>query len=250
MVQPGSRDCTMMGEDSSLGRVATPHLPAELAGHEVIQHFLAENRDLKEAIRQSNHMLRERYREFLHFQVSHKEEKDFLMRKFQEARIVVESLQLEREELRRRLEQAIQELEPLKSQQATSPPSSLEKGTSGAQQEPDAVTLTQEEAILAVVPEMPAQQKEGLEQDLKALQEANEALEKEKRALQAEICTLQQAAKSSTPSEESPVKIKENGLPVERPLEMEALQGSGDNRRHSGGEQADQLSQKLKELED
>ncbi|XP_015266118.1 PREDICTED: uncharacterized protein LOC107109923, partial [Gekko japonicus] len=150
MVQPGSSDCSMMGDDSSLGRAAAPHLPAELAGHEVIQHFLAENRDLKEAIRQSNHMLRERYREFLQFHTSHKEEKDFLMRKFQEARIVVESLQLERAELRRRLEEAIRELEPLKSQRATFRPSSPEKGTSGAQEEPDTVTLTQEEAILAM----------------------------------------------------------------------------------------------------
>nr|XP_056715706.1 NF-kappa-B essential modulator [Euleptes europaea] len=240
----------MMGEDSSLGRGATPQLPPELAGQEVIQHFLAENRDLKEAIRQSNHMLRERYREFLQFHDSHKEEKDFLMRKFQEARAVVASLQLEREELRRRLEQAVGELKPLKSQQAASPPSSPEKGTSGAQEEPDAVTLTQEEAILVKVPEIPTQQKEGLKGDLKALQEANEALEKEKLALQAVICTLQQAAKGSRPSEESQVKIKENGLPAERPLEMESFQGSGGDRRGSGGERAEQLGQKLKESEE
>ncbi|XP_054859200.1 NF-kappa-B essential modulator isoform X2 [Eublepharis macularius] len=250
MVQPGSSDCSMMGDDSSLSRGATPHLPAELAGHEVVQHFLAENRDLKEAIRQSNHMLRGRYQEFLQFQASHKEEKDFLMRKFQEARIVVESLQLERAELRMQLEQAVQELGPLKSQQTTSRPSLPDLGASGAQEEPDTVTLTQEEAILALVPEMQTQPKEGPEEDLKALQEANQALQEEKLALQAEICMLKQAGDISVPTAESEIKIKENGLPVERPLELESLQGAGDDRKSHGGDQAQQLDQKLKEAEE
>lgn len=50
MVQPAGcpgSDCGMMGDDSSLGKAAPLHLPAELAGHETVQHFLAENRDLK-----------------------------------------------------------------------------------------------------------------------------------------------------------------------------------------------------------
>ncbi|KAL8164341.1 UNVERIFIED_CONTAM: hypothetical protein K2H54_049319, partial [Gekko kuhli] len=157
---------------------------------------------------------------------------------------------------------------------ATFRPSSPEKGTSGAQEELDTVTLTQEEVILAMglplfvilavsqllsafpdactfpVPEMPKQQKEKLEEDLKALQEANEALQKEKLSLQAEICTLQQAGKTSTPSEDSQVKIRENGLPAECPLEVESLQGSGDDRKSAGGYQTEQLSQKLKEAEE
>ncbi|XP_077185861.1 NF-kappa-B essential modulator [Paroedura picta] len=250
MVQPGSSDCSMMGDDSSLGRAAAPHLPAKLLGPDVIQQFLSENRDLKEAIRQSNLMLRERYREFLHFQASHKEEKDFLLRKFEEARTVVVALQSERAELRRRLEGAVRELEPPKSQQAILQPS-LEEGTSGASE--DHVTLTQEEDVLAVVPEMPKQQKERLEalqEALTALQEANEALQREKLSLQSEISTLQQVVKNSTPPEESQANVKENGLPAERPLEVESLQGSGDDRKGSGGDQAEQLTQKLREAEE
>ncbi|XP_066468889.1 NF-kappa-B essential modulator isoform X2 [Tiliqua scincoides] len=220
MVQPAGcpgSDCGMMGDDSSLGKAATLHLPAELAGHETVQHFLAENRDLKEAIQQSNRMLRERYQEFLEFQALHKEEKEFLMCKFQEARTVVENLHLERARLKKQLEQAAQKLEHLETQQA---------------------------------PEMLQQEEEGLEGNLKALQKVNQALQKEKLALQAEICALQKAAKIGIPIEEAEVKIKENGLPVERPLELESLQGSGNSRRISGGDQSEQLCKKLKEAED
>ncbi|XP_062975249.1 NF-kappa-B essential modulator [Elgaria multicarinata webbii] len=251
MVQPGGcpgSDCGMMGEDSSLGKAGTLHLPAELAGNEAVQHFLAENRDLKEAIRQSNHMLRERYREFLEFQVSHKEEKEFLMAKFQEARLVVENLHSERLELKKQLQQAAQELEQLKMQLATSQPFPLGKEIAEAQDEPDTVTLTQEEAILAMAPEMPQQKQGRLEEDLKALQEAHQALQKEKLALQAEICALKEAAKGALPKE-AERKIKENGLPLEQPLEFDSLQGSEDRKR-SDADQAEKLSKKLKEAED
>ncbi|XP_028569036.2 NF-kappa-B essential modulator isoform X4 [Podarcis muralis] len=219
MVQPGGcpgNDCGMMGDDSSLGKAATIHLPAELAGHEVVQHFLAENRDLKEAIRQSNHMLRERYKEFLQFQASHKEEKEFLMLKFQEARLVVEKLHLERTGLKKQLEQAVQELERLKEQ---------------------------------LVPETPQQTKERLEEDLKELQEANQVLQKDKLALQAEICALQQAVKGTSPTEKPAVKMKENGVAEEQAVELESLQGSG-ARNSSGQDQAEELCKRLKEVED
>ncbi|KAJ6654540.1 hypothetical protein lerEdw1_006847 [Lerista edwardsae] len=251
MVQPAGcpgSDCGMMGDDSSLGKAATLHLPAELAGHETVQHFLAENRDLKvEAIQQSNRMLRERCREFLEFQSLHKEEKEFLMCKFQEARTVVENLHLERARLKKQLEQAAQKLEHLELQQTGSQPSLPEKRLSGAQEESDTVTLTQEDTIPALAPEMTQQEEEELEGNLKALQNANQALQKEKLVLQAEICALQQAAKTGQPIE---VKIKENGLPVERPLELESLQGSGNSRRISGGDQYEQLCKKLKEAEE
>ncbi|XP_066468887.1 NF-kappa-B essential modulator isoform X1 [Tiliqua scincoides] len=253
MVQPAGcpgSDCGMMGDDSSLGKAATLHLPAELAGHETVQHFLAENRDLKEAIQQSNRMLRERYQEFLEFQALHKEEKEFLMCKFQEARTVVENLHLERARLKKQLEQAAQKLEHLETQQTGSQPSPPEKGISGAQEELDTVTLIQEDTIPALAPEMLQQEEEGLEGNLKALQKVNQALQKEKLALQAEICALQKAAKIGIPIEEAEVKIKENGLPVERPLELESLQGSGNSRRISGGDQSEQLCKKLKEAED
>uniref|UniRef100_A0A6J0V494 NF-kappa-B essential modulator n=1 Tax=Pogona vitticeps TaxID=103695 RepID=A0A6J0V494_9SAUR len=255
MVQPGecpASDCGIMGDDSSLGKAATLHLPAELAGHEAVQHFLAENRDLKEAIRQSNHMLRERYQEFLQFQVSHKEEKEFLMHKFQEARLVVENLQSERTGLKKQLKQAVQELEQLKMKLSASQPFSFQPEKSEAQEEPDTVTLTQDVDVLAVVPEMP-QQKRGLfEKDLKELQEANEALQKEKLALQAEVRALKQAAKSTLLVEEPEVKTEanENGLlPVDHPLGLDSTQRSGD-RKSPGADKAEQLCKKLKEAED
>lgn len=59
-------------------------------------------------------MLRERCEELLHFQASQKEEREFLMCKFQEARKLVERLSLEKLELRRQKEQALQEAEQLK----------------------------------------------------------------------------------------------------------------------------------------
>lgn len=59
-------------------------------------------------------MLRERCEELLHFQVSQREEKEFLMCKFQEARKLVERLSLEKLDLRRQREQALEDLEHLK----------------------------------------------------------------------------------------------------------------------------------------
>lgn len=69
-----------------------------------------------EAIRQSNHMLRERYQEFVQFHASKMEEKEFIMSKFQEARLVVENLHMERMGLETQLQQAFQDLERLKVQ--------------------------------------------------------------------------------------------------------------------------------------
>ncbi|PNI10959.1 LOW QUALITY PROTEIN: IKBKG isoform 8, partial [Pan troglodytes] len=66
------------------------------------------------AIRQSNQMLRERCEELLHFQASQREEKEFLMCKFQEARKLVERLSLEKLDLKRQKEQALREVEHLK----------------------------------------------------------------------------------------------------------------------------------------
>uniref|UniRef100_A0A8C5RS49 NF-kappa-B essential modulator n=1 Tax=Laticauda laticaudata TaxID=8630 RepID=A0A8C5RS49_LATLA len=147
MVQPSgcpAGDYGMMGDDSSLGKAGTLQLPAELAGHEAIQYFLAENRDLKEAIRQSNHMLRERYQEFIQFHASQKEEKEFIMSKFQEARHVVEKLHMERMELEKQLQQAFQELERLKT---ASQSFILEKDLLGTEDKSVTVTLTEEDVL-------------------------------------------------------------------------------------------------------
>lgn len=52
------------------------------------------------------------------------------------------------------------------------------------------------------------QKKERLEEDWKALQDANQALQKEKLALEAKIAILQQTAKVTVPVEEFRIKMK------------------------------------------
>ena len=68
-----------------------------------------------DAIRQSNQMLRERCEELQRFQGNQREEKAFLTQKFQEARDLVVRLSLEKRELRQQREQALKEVERLKT---------------------------------------------------------------------------------------------------------------------------------------
>ncbi|XP_055124818.1 NF-kappa-B essential modulator isoform X2 [Symphalangus syndactylus] len=117
MVQPSggpAADQDVLGEESPLGKPAMLHLPAEHGAPETLQRCLEENQELRDAIRQSNQMLRERCEELLHFQASQREEKEFLMCKFQEARKLVERLGLEKLDLKRQKEQALREVEHLK----------------------------------------------------------------------------------------------------------------------------------------
>ncbi|XP_050998216.1 NF-kappa-B essential modulator isoform X2 [Acomys russatus] len=117
MVQPSggpAGDQDMMSEEPSLGKPPMLHLPSEQGTPETLQRCLEENQELRDAIRQSNQVLRERCEELLHFQVSQREEKEFLMCKFQEARKLVERLSLEKLDLRRQREQALKDLEHLK----------------------------------------------------------------------------------------------------------------------------------------
>ncbi|PNJ09576.1 IKBKG isoform 11 [Pongo abelii] len=117
MVQPSggpAADQDVLGEDSPLGKPAMLHLPSEQGAPETLQRCLEENQELRDAIRQSNQMLRERCEELLHFQASQREEKEFLMCKFQEARKLVERLSLEKLDLKRQKEQALREVEHLK----------------------------------------------------------------------------------------------------------------------------------------
>nr|XP_044619058.1 NF-kappa-B essential modulator isoform X6 [Equus asinus] len=117
MVQPSggpAGDQDVLGDESSLGKPAMLHLPSEQGTPETFQRCLEENQELRDAIRQSNQMLRERCEELQHFQSSQREEKEFLMQKFQEARKLVERLSLEKLDLRRQREQALKEVEHLK----------------------------------------------------------------------------------------------------------------------------------------
>ncbi|XP_006899977.1 PREDICTED: NF-kappa-B essential modulator isoform X2 [Elephantulus edwardii] len=117
MVQPSGGpvgDQDGLTEESSLGKPAMLHLPSEQSTPETLQRCLEENQELRDAMRQSNQMLREQCEELLRFQVSQREEKEFLMHKFQEARKLVERLNLEKLELKRQREQALQDVEHLK----------------------------------------------------------------------------------------------------------------------------------------
>lgn len=71
-------------------------------------------RVLPDAIRQSNQMLRECCEELQRFQSNQREEKEFLMQRFQEARSLVERLSQEKVDLRKQREQALQDVEHLK----------------------------------------------------------------------------------------------------------------------------------------
>ncbi|KAK1346321.1 hypothetical protein QTO34_000175 [Cnephaeus nilssonii] len=117
MVQPSggpAGDQDVLGEEPSLGKPAMLHLPSEQGAPETFQRCLEENQELRDAIRQSNQMLRECCEELQRFQGSQREEKEFLMQKFQEARKLVERLNLEKLDLKRQREQALQEVEHLK----------------------------------------------------------------------------------------------------------------------------------------
>nr|6MI3_A Chain A, NF-kB ESSENTIAL MODULATOR,NF-kappa-B essential modulator,NF-kB ESSENTIAL MODULATOR [Homo sapiens]6MI3_B Chain B, NF-kB ESSENTIAL MODULATOR,NF-kappa-B essential modulator,NF-kB ESSENTIAL MODULATOR [Homo sapiens] len=95
------------------------HLKNEVARlKKLLQRCLAANQELRDAIRQSNQILRERAEELLHFQASQREEKEFLMSKFQEARKLVERLGLEKLELEDKNEELLSEIAHLKNEVA------------------------------------------------------------------------------------------------------------------------------------
>ncbi|XP_006878046.1 PREDICTED: NF-kappa-B essential modulator isoform X1 [Chrysochloris asiatica] len=117
MVQPTggpAGDQDVLADESSLGKPTMLHLPSEQSVPETLQRCLEEKQELRDAIRQSNQMLRERCEELLHFQASQREEKAFLLQRFQEARQLVEKLNGEKLELKRQREQALREVEHLK----------------------------------------------------------------------------------------------------------------------------------------
>ncbi|XP_039631992.1 NF-kappa-B essential modulator isoform X2 [Polypterus senegalus] len=106
----------MIGGDNSVGLRAQwfSHIPPELANNEIVQRLLAENQDLREAIRQSNMALRDRYEEMLSFRSKNRQEREFLMEKFKEARILVERLNKDKSELQSHLTVALKENDGLK----------------------------------------------------------------------------------------------------------------------------------------
>lgn len=66
--------------------------------------LIQENRDLKEALRQTNVTMKERFEGLAAWKDKQKEEKDFLESKLSEARVRIETLTTENQDLRRKLE--------------------------------------------------------------------------------------------------------------------------------------------------
>ncbi|XP_072483320.1 NF-kappa-B essential modulator isoform X3 [Notamacropus eugenii] len=218
MVQPNggpSGDYETLGEGSSLGKSAMLHLPSNQVSPETLQRFLEENQELRDALRQSNHMLRQRYQEFLNFQANQKEEKEFLMRKFQEARKLVEKLNMEKLELKRQKEKALQE-----SEQGQIP---------GETERETLRTLT-----------------EQLEERLRHFQETSENLQKEKQALFLENQELKKKAAEGQAGETQP-RMKDSGIQPQRLLDTESLQGASGSSR--SGDSNDLLKKKMQDVE-
>ncbi|XP_051693412.1 NF-kappa-B essential modulator isoform X3 [Oryctolagus cuniculus] len=180
MVQPSggpAGDQDVLPEESSLGKPAMLHLPAEQGAPDALQRCLEENQELRDAIRQSNQMLRERCEELLRFQVSQREEKEFLLCKFQEARKLVERLNLEKLDLKRQREQALQEVEHLKrcQQQMAEDKASVKAQVTSLLGE-----LQESQSRL----EAATKEREALEGRARAASEQARQLESEREALQ------------------------------------------------------------------
>ncbi|XP_065756548.1 NF-kappa-B essential modulator isoform X6 [Phocoena phocoena] len=202
MVQPSggpAGDQDVLGEESSLGKPAMLHLPSEQAAPETFQRCLEENQELRDAIRQSNQMLRERCEELQRFQGSQREEKAFLMQKFQEARDLVERLSLEKRELHRQREQALQEVERLKTCQQGLQLEDLKQQLKQAEEalvaKQELIDKLKEEAeqhktVMETVPVLKAQA-DIYKADFQAERQAREKLAEKKEFLQAQLEQLQ-----------------------------------------------------------
>uniref|UniRef100_A0A8D1UHD6 NF-kappa-B essential modulator n=2 Tax=Sus scrofa TaxID=9823 RepID=A0A8D1UHD6_PIG len=180
MVQPSggpAGDQDVLGEESSLGKPTMLHLPSEQGAPETFQRCLEENQELRDAIRQSNQMLRERCEELQRFQGSQREEKEFLMQKFCEARRLVERLSLEKLELRRQREQALQEVELLKTCQQQM---AEDKASVKAQVTSLLGELQESQSRL----EAATKERQALESRVRATSEQVRQLENEREALQ------------------------------------------------------------------
>ncbi|XP_077845059.1 NF-kappa-B essential modulator isoform X13 [Macaca mulatta] len=202
MVQPSggpAADQDVLGEESPLGKPAMLHLPSEQGTPETLQRCLEENQELRDAIRQSNQMLRERCEELLHFQASQREEKEFLMCKFQEARKLVERLSLEKLDLKRQKEQALREVEHLKRCQQGMQLEDLKQQLQQAEEalvaKQEVIDKLKEEAeqhkiVMETVPVLKAQA-DIYKADFQAERQAREKLAEKKELLQEQLEQLQ-----------------------------------------------------------
>ncbi|XP_044161941.1 NF-kappa-B essential modulator isoform X3 [Bufo gargarizans] len=200
MVQPNEGSAGSYGPlcaggsgDMSLGKPET--IPPEICNHEAFLRLRAENQDLRVALEQSNTMLRTRHGEMLEFQEAQRKEREFIAIKFNEAKSLVLRLTMERDSFQGHLEETKRHLSAL-------------------------MARDQEDM------------REGQNEDLQRLMEANLKLENEQNRI------LDSAATNGVRMREEPE--------VRNPAaKVDVLQGAGG--RHSRAEQ--DLQEKLREAQ-
>ncbi|XP_072552406.1 NF-kappa-B essential modulator isoform X3 [Salminus brasiliensis] len=190
-------------------------VPPELAGNEVVHRLLADNHQLREALKRSNDALKDRCEEMEGWQRRSREEREFLSCKFREARALVERLAQENHSLLGKLNHSVGHsatLGPSNSSEAGSQDKNLE----GSNAESNGLTHSPEafgEAVLkdgieedtdrqAMHRSLPSEgsneflkllksHKEKMEEGMRELRRRNEELEKEKMEGEKEKAGLQ-----------------------------------------------------------
>ncbi|XP_027777509.1 NF-kappa-B essential modulator isoform X3 [Marmota flaviventris] len=253
MVQPSggpAGDQDVLGEESSLGKPAMLHLHSEQGIPETLQRCLEENQELRDAIRQSNQMLRERCEELLHFQVSQREEKEFLMHKFQEARKLVERLSLEKLDLRKQREEALKEVEDLKlcQQQMAEDKASVKAQVTSLLGELQESQSRLEAAI---------KERQDLEGRVRAASEQARQLESEREALQQQHSVQVDQLRMQSQSVEAALRMERQAASEEKrklaQLQVayhQLFQDYDNHIKSSMGMQLEDLRQQLQQAEE
>nr|XP_044997038.1 NF-kappa-B essential modulator isoform X2 [Jaculus jaculus] len=254
MVQPSSGpagDQDVLSEESSLGKPAMLHLPSEQGNPETLQRCLEENQELRDAIRQSNQMLRERCEELLHFQVSQREEKEFLMGKFQEAKQLVERLNREKLDLRRQREQALKDLEHLKKCQQVE--MAEDKASVKAQVTSLLGELQESQSRLEVA----TKERQALEGRVRAASEQVRQLENEREALQQQRSVQVDQLRMQNQSVEAALRMERQAASEEKrklaQLQVayhQLFQDYDNHIKNKRGMQLEDLRQKLQQAEE
>lgn len=197
-VGAGSQGSLMASSQGSL------RVPPELAGNEVVHRLLADNHQLREALKRSNDALKDRCEEMEGWQRRSREEREFLSCKFREARALVERLAQENHSLLGKLNHSVSHsagLSPGNSSVAGGPdknPEGCSAASNGLIHSPETCEETAlkdgvEEDIdsQAMHQSLPSEgsneflkllksHKEKMEEGMKELRRRNEELEKEK----------------------------------------------------------------------
>ncbi|KAF6390164.1 inhibitor of nuclear factor kappa B kinase regulatory subunit gamma [Rhinolophus ferrumequinum] len=252
MVQPSggpAGDQDVLGEESSLGKPTMLHLPSEQGAPETFQRCLEENQELRDAIRQSNQMLRECCEELQRFQGNQREEKEFLMQRFQEARSLVERLSLEKVDLRRQREQALQEVEHLKrcQQQMAEDKASVKAQVTSLLGE-----LQESQSRL----EAATKERQALESRARVASEQARQLESEREALQQQHSVQVDQLRMQTQSMEAALRMERQAASEEKrklaqlQVAYHQLFQDYDNHIKSSGMQLEDLKQRLQQAEE